>query len=232
MKLHRFYINELHNKYGKITLDHELWINHEPTTHQWLRVLRFKVGDKLVLFNDETEKLYQISQIEDDRSVKLIQLSELERNMPKKNIYLFWAVLKKDKNDWVIQKGTELGVHKFVPIIAERSEKTDINIERANKIIIEASEQCGRSDIPEIREPIHLKEVFNQYQDLEIIVCQQGSNGYKGSSQKLGLIVGPEGGWSPNELTFFESMGANFMGISDFTLRAETASVVAVSRIL
>src|SRR5690606_20204102 len=98
-------------------------------------------------------RLYKIVQVEKD-GVKLELVTEFERKLPERHIYLFFSLLKKDKNEWVLQKCTELGVRNFVPIVADRSEKTGFNLERSEKIVIEAAEQCGRSDIPDVREPI------------------------------------------------------------------------------
>jgi 16S rRNA (uracil1498-N3)-methyltransferase len=234
MKLHRFYIKELHNKFGEVSFGEIVWVHDEKVLWQWVKVLRYRVGDELVVFNDNEERLYKIEVIEDD-SVKLQLITQLERKVPNKKIYLLWSVLKKDKNDWVIQKACELGVHKFIPIIAERSEKTDLNIDRAKKIIIEASEQCGRSDIPEIREPISLTEAISEYSNrAQLLICEQDS-GRKVDVQNLdsvGILVGPEGGWSEPEKKLFLEQDFPHIAISNFTLRAETAAVVGVAKLM
>jgi 16S rRNA (uracil1498-N3)-methyltransferase len=224
----------MHNRFGDIALGKEVWIHNEAFLHQWLHVLRYRVGDQLVVFNDQEERLYKIVKIEGDTSVKLELITELDRKIPEKEVYLLWSVLKKDKNDWVIQKAVELGVHKLVPIIAERSEKTGLNIERAQKIIIEASEQCGRGDIPEIREPITLHEALEEYKDLPLFICEQHDSSDITSEEleKLGVLIGPEGGWTDQEKESFKTAELPHIAISDFTLRAETAAVVAVSKLL
>lgn len=234
MKLHRFYIHEMHNRFGDIALGKEVWVHDETLLHQWLRVLRYRVGDELVVFNDAEERLYKIVKIEGDASVKLELITELERKMPQKEVYLLWSVLKKDKNDWVIQKAVELGVHKLVPVLAERSEKTGLNIERAKKIIIEAAEQCGRGDIPEIREPIFLQEALEEYKDLPLFICEQHSSAVDTAIEleKLGVLIGPEGGWTDTEKVYFTEMGLQHIAISEFTLRAETAAIVVVSKLV
>lgn len=234
MKLHRFYIKEIHNKYGDIPFGETLWVHDEKILQQWLKVLRYRVGDELIVFNDEEERLYKTEVINED-SVKLQLVTQLERKVPDKKIYLLWSVLKKDKNDWVLQKATELGVHKFVPLIAERSEKTGLNIDRAKKIIIEAAEQCGRSDIPLIREPILLQEAVNEYSSkLQLVVCEQEGEPQTTFNQldELGLLIGPEGGWSDNEKNLFATNKLGHINISQFTLRAETAAVVGVAKMM
>jgi 16S rRNA (uracil1498-N3)-methyltransferase len=126
MKLHRFYVGGLHDKWGPVELKHDLWINDEQLVNQWLRVLRYRQDDQLILFNDETERIYKITKIEYPHSVRIELITEQERQLPNVHVYLMWSILKKDKNDWVMQKATELGVRNFVPILADRSEKTDI----------------------------------------------------------------------------------------------------------
>lgn len=234
MKLHRFYIQEMHNKFGDIPMGEIVWVHDENILRQWLRVLRYRIGDELVVFNDEEERLYKIAEISEN-SVKLEMITQLERKIPRKKIYLFWSVLKKDKNDWVLQKATELGVHKFIPVIAERSEKTGINLDRATKILIEASEQCGRSDIPQIREPVSLSEALSEYgNQLQLIICEQESENIIDVSglDSVGLLVGPEGGWSDAEKQLFQEKNLLHIAISNFTLRAETAAVVGVAKLM
>jgi RsmE family RNA methyltransferase len=133
MKLHRFYVGNVHDKSGPLELDYKLWVDDENIVKQWLSVLRFKVGDQLVLFNDESERLYKIINIENPHSVKLQLVTEQNRKLPKKHVYLLWSLLKNDKNDFILQKATELGVRNFVPILAARTTKTGFNLARAKK---------------------------------------------------------------------------------------------------
>lgn len=225
MKIHRFYTTET-------KLEHDLWVSEKTLLHQWLKVLRFRIGQQLVLFNESEDKLYKIIEIEKD-SVHLEYVTDFKRVLPKKNIYLFWSLLKKDKNDWVIQKGTELGVSHFIPLIADRSEKTGFNINRAEKIVIEAAEQCGRSDIPKIRDAMHVAKAIDQYKDkVELFVCEQGTDEYKINENNLGILVGPEGGWSDKEKLLFKDNNLKHLELNDFTLRAETAVISGVIKLL
>lgn len=234
MRLHRFYISEMHNRFGPINMGEELWVHDEKLLNQWLKVLRYRVGDQLILFNDEEERLYKIAVIEEN-SVKLVMETEIRRNLPTKQLYLLWSILKKDKNDWVIQKATELGVHKLVPIFSSRTEKLGFNIERAQKIIIEAAEQCGRGDIPALREPLELAEAVGEYsQKMSLFVCEQhqSTQPVLKKLDKVGVLIGPEGGWNSAEKDWFKQHDLNHINISKFTLRAETAAIVAVSKML
>ena len=233
MKIHRFYTGAVKDKSGPLVLDNNLWVHDKALVNQWLNVLRLKVGDKLVLFNDKSERLYQINVIEAPFSVNLKLITEQQRFLPKRHIYLMWGLLKKDKNDWVLQKATELGVRNFVPLMADRSQKTGFNIDRAKKIIIEASEQCGRSDIAEVREPITVKEALAEYKNIDLFVCEQSETVQNHIEiNRVGLFIGPEGGWSDNEKQLFITNNLGYLNLNDFTLRAETAAVIAVSKML
>lgn len=232
MRLHRFYAGGLHTKWGKVELEKNFWVHDERLMNQWLRVLRYRVGDELVLFDDTVERLYKITKIETPDSVHLELVTEMDRELPAKHVYLLWSLLKKDKNDWVLQKATELGVRNFVPIVADRSEKTGFDIERAQRILIEAAEQCGRADIPDIREPITVDEAISEYADLPLFICEQAEGEPENSLEKAGVLIGPEGGWSDREKELFATKQLPHINIAQFTLRAETAAVTAAGKLL
>lgn len=227
MRLHRFYIDP-----NSFQLKHDFWLHNDPLLHQWTKVLRYQTGQQVVLFDGiETERLYEIVVLKPDEA-HLRLVTDFERQVPKKDVYLMWSLLKKDKNDWVLQKGTELGVSHFLPLLAERSEKTGFDTERALKILIEAAEQCGRSDIPTVREPMLVKTaVEHMGSAVKLLVCEQGTVGDAAfSAPKVGLLVGPEGGWSDQEQAVFKEHSLEYIGLGNFTLRAETAAVVAAAR--
>lgn len=234
MKLHRFFAGRLHDKYGPLELRQHVWINDPELYNQWSRVLRYKIGDELVLFNGEGEdRLYKIHKIE-EMSVGLDLVTELDPVYPKREVYLFWSLLKKDKNDWVLQKCTELGVSHFVPLLSDRTEKTSFDEERALKIVTEAAEQCGRSDIPRIREPLGLQAVIDEFKDkIKLYFAEQheGQTDLGDASEPCGVFVGPEGGWTDEEKILLESNCIK-LNIAQFTLRAETATVAAVTNLM
>lgn len=230
MRVHRFYVSP------DIEKSHDFWLHDERLLHQWKNVLRYSPGQEAVLFDGQGhDALYRIEAIT-DKEAHLIHVTDFEPKLPSKDIYLFWSLLKKDKNDWVLQKCTELGVSHFVPLIADRSEKTGFNLERAHKIVIEAAEQCGRSDIPNVREPFKVETALNEFATkLQLFICEQEQvtdNGQQKTKNSVGVLIGPEGGWSDAEKVLFEKMNINHLNLHDFTLRAETACVAAVTRLL
>ena len=228
MKLHRFFAGDLHDKYGPTELRRHIWVNDQELYNQWVRVLRFKEGGELILFNGQGEdRLYKITKIE-PQSVGLELVTTLEPQLPKKDVYLMGSLLKKDKNEWVLQKCTELGVSHFVPIMSDRTEKTGFDEDRARKIVTEAAEQCGRSDIPQVREPIGLQAAIDEYKDiLQLYFAEQHESGeVQQASDKVGVFVGPEGGWTDNEKVLLAEHSKK-LNIAQFTLRAETACIAA-----
>jgi 16S rRNA (uracil1498-N3)-methyltransferase len=227
VRLHRFFVGR------DLELKHDFWLHDERLLNQWRKVLRFQAGQQVGLFDGiEHERLYKIEEI-DEREAHLIHVTDFERKVPSNNIYLFFSLLKKDKNDWILQKCTELGVSHFIPLLADRSEKTGFNMERAEKIIIEASEQCGRGDIPTVREPMHVQTALTEFQDkLQLFICEQDSDGAELNLDQAGVLIGPEGGWSDKEKELFKTQDIPHLNLHDFTLRAETACVAAVTKLL
>jgi 16S rRNA (uracil1498-N3)-methyltransferase len=224
-RIHRFYVGE------KLELKHNFWLHDQRLLHQWNKVLRYQPGQDVLLFDGiAVDRLYRIAEIKPDEA-HLELITDYERQLPGKNVYLLWSLLKKDKNDWVLQKATEIGVTHFVPLLAERSEKTGFDPERALKIVIEAAEQCGRSDIPTIREPMLITTALEHIgTKIPLVICEQGGLVPDAAAGKeCGVMIGPEGGWSDGERKLFETHNIPELGLGDFTLRAETAAVTAAA---
>ena len=227
MKQHRFFVKDTE-------LGESIWVDDKNLLRQWLSVLRYQTGSQLVLFDGEREdRLYELTRI-GNGAVQLKLVTELERRIPERDLYLLFSLLKKDKNDWVLQKCTELGVRHFVPILSSRTEKTGFNLERAAKIVVEAAEQCGRSDVPRVREPIHLETALKEFEGkIDLYFAEQSDHLLSTTSHlpsAVGVFIGPEGGWTEEEK---ELLAANCekLNLSQFTLRAETACMVASSRL-
>lgn len=152
-----------------------------------------------------------------------------------KEIYLFFSIIKKDNVEWILQKGTEIGVTHFIPILAARSEKKDINMERAEKIVIEASEQCGRNIPPVVHPVMKLENVFNEF-DIPFIVLEKSDTQLSkeefNNETSIGLLIGPEGGWTPEELELFANKKATVRSLGSTVLRAETAAITSSALLL
>jgi 16S rRNA (uracil1498-N3)-methyltransferase len=227
VRLHRFYVGD------EIELKHNFWLHDERLINQWNKVLRFRDNQNVVLFNDTHERLFKIIELKSNEA-HLEFVTDFERKTPKKDVYLLWSLLKKDKNDWVLQKCTELGVSHFIPLLANRSEKTGFDDERARKIVIEAAEQCGRSDIPDVREPLNPDTAIKELgEKITLYICEQDGVDTTGDTDdSVGIFIGPEGGWSDREKQLFTDADIKHLNINDFTLRAETAAITATMKVL
>lgn len=224
MRLHRFFIEEhLRNK-------SEISIFDEEIIHQWKDVFRLRSGDKILLLdNTGFEYITEVVLLAKGKAdLKIIDRSAVS-HMPTKELWLYAAIIKKDNYEWILEKGTEVGVSHFVPVVSDRTEKKDINMERALKIVKEASEQSGRGVMPEVDEPVSLKEAINNASVPLIAFHITGEKfvaDFHNNKQKLGILVGPEGGWSENELQLFKEKEIPIYSIGGLVLRAETAAIV------
>jgi len=228
MKLHRFYIPKEKSE-GTTLYSPEL-------VHQMKNVLKLLPGEKIIFFNgDGSEYLSSIVSFEGKDGVH-IKIEEVKQNDVSldKELFLFFSIIKRDNVEWILEKGTEVGVSHFIPVVSSRSEKKDINIERSGKIVIEATEQCGRNVPPIIHPVMKWEDVFNKF-DLSFIVLEKGGVSFRKQNikdKKIGLLIGPEGGWTKEEIDLFNKNEVSFMSLGPTTLRAETAAVVGSTEVL
>lgn len=236
MRLHRFYISQ--------KIEHtKTIIKDEKIIHQWRDVFRYNVGTEVIIFDGSGNEYDAVIEKMNNREAEVRLVSERKGILPGKDpstgsgqeITLYQSLIKKDKMEWVVEKATELGVSKIVPIISERSEKKGFNIERAKKIAIEASEQCGRADVPVVESIMGLEECI-MVKEGEKIIFDSSGNSFPypiiHNTHPISLFVGPEGGWSEKELEMFKNVNAKIFSLGKLTLRAETAAIVALAKII
>ena len=191
-------------------------------------ILRFKDGERFVLFDGSG---YDFISEFSEENIRIVE-KVLNRREPERKIFLFQSLLKKDKMEWVFQKGTELGVFEFVPIISARSIKKDFKEERARKIINEAAEQSGRAILPKVREAMIFKNAleFVQSERLSGIIADPNSKKHISEAlreNKMALFVGPEGGFTEEEISEAKEHGFKATSLGRLQLRAETAAIIA-----
>lgn len=230
MRLHRFFVEQ------EIGDKKTLEIKEERILSQWRNVLRFSSLDKVILFDGGgSDFLCEINMLTKNEA-KLSVSEKMKVILSKKKITLFVSLIKRENFELVLEKVTELGVSHIVPVVADRSEKKSFNYERSVKIMVEASEQSGRADIPILDEEIKLEEVVNKYKkELNLFVFDPtGSDSYKTivKSDNPGLLIGPEGGFTSKELDFFKENEIPVVRLGEQILRAETANIVAVSLVM
>ena len=233
MRLHRFYINE------KIANKTELILDNSDVVHQIRKVFRLKKADLVIIFDGSgSDFTCGIEDFRDDTIVLGLRSVAKSRFMPEREIYLYAALVKKDTFEWIVEKATELGVTKIIPVIAERTEKKAINEERLKKIVTEASEQSGRGSVPEISLVITLKESVQLVSENKIqsIAFHTDAELFNVSDIKgdkpLVCFIGPEGGWSPDEVALFHDNKIPVKSIGTQVLRTETAVVATLSLVM
>ncbi len=231
MRLHRFYISEV---VGNKT---ELTINSADLANQIHRVFRLKKGDLIVVF-DGSGSDYECSIADFSRETISLNVISVRRShyMPIRDVYLYAAVVKKDTFEWIVEKATELGVTHIIPVMAERSEKKSLNEGRLKKIAVEASEQSGRGNVPTILPIRSLKEALDSKDGFELIAFHTDAPALSRSgldkNVSLGLFIGPEGGWSADEVDMFHSHEIQLVSLGNQVLRSETAVVATLSVVM
>ena len=202
-------------------------------SHYLNKVMRIKENEFFSLFNNKGEweaKILKISK----GLVEFEIIKQLRQKENMKDLWLAFSPIKSNYQNFMIQKATELGVTKFLPIIFDRTIVRSINVERLKKIVIEASEQSNRINIPSIEQTQNLESFLNSNL-VDLIFTDLNSNNKKIDKSKLTnkpicIIVGPEGDFSELErekiLTF---KGVQTVKINENILRSETAVISAIS---
>ena len=226
MRLHRFYINQ------KIEEEAEISISDVELIHQLANVFRFKARDKVIVFDGSGfEYEAEISALNKKESqLKIVDKKEKETSS--KNVSLFLSIIKKGNFELAAEKCTEIGVTEIHPIISERSEKKDLNNERLEKIVKEASEQSGRVTLPKVFNVITLEEAVTQAvsEKKECITFHTEVNQTENTikSNNVAIFIGPEGGWTDKEMELFKKNNFQIKSLGQNVLRAETAAIVSV----
>ena len=206
-------------------------------THYLRDVMRLKTGDKLSIFNTQGE-WNAIIESYDKNETKIKIMEKVRDKNNEKNIWLAFSPIKQNPLNFVIQKGTELGVQKFIPILSERTVVREINIERVKKIIIESSEQSNRISVPEINKPESLKNFLSQFpKKASLIFCDINStenslkNILKKNNEKtVCVLIGPEGDFSENERKMIIDLNqTHSISLAKNILKAETAALSAIT---
>jgi 16S rRNA (uracil1498-N3)-methyltransferase len=227
MRLHRFYTTEHLSGQDSMTL------RDESALHQLRDVFRLTKGDRVIFFDGDGYDYIYEAEVIAKKEASFGYVEKKANFIPTKNVTLYMSLIKKDNFELVLEKATELGVTHFVPVITERTLGKNLNIERAEKIMKEASEQCGRGDVPTIGETTDLEYVLSKNPDV-IIFDMEGEDlsNYKPSTNDYKLLIGPEGGWSDRELQMFKDKNTKVLKLGDTVLRAETAAIVSCATII
>ncbi len=205
----------------------------KPQSHYLTKVMRVKENKVFSLFNGNGE--WEARVLEVSKGIVKFQIvKQLRKKESSKELWLAFSPIKSNYQNFMIQKATELGVTKFLPIIFDRTVVRKINNERLEKIIIEASEQSNRLNVPVIEKAQNLKN-FLKLNSIDLIFTDLNSNNKKIDKSKLTdkpicIIIGPEGDFSETErekILSFKDVQA--LKINENVLRSETAVISAIS---
>ena len=204
-----------------------------------VRVLRAHVGEKFDIVTGNCVRRGRISKITEQRVEFELEEEIAGTSIPK--ITLLLAIFKFDRMEWAIEKVTELGVSRIVPVIASRTDAhlasaAHKRVERWERIARQASEQSRRSKAPEMAGPVKLVEAMDQASPLRFVLAEtereqslkDALRAHPGIAE-LSLAVGPEGGWTTDELSRFKESEWIPASLGNTVLRAETAAIAATA---
>ncbi len=206
--------------------------------HQIKNVLRLGEGEGIILVDgrgqEATAKIMAYGK--DFIAVEILEV-KANQNEPARRVILYCAILKRENFELVAQKATEVGVSEIVPVISQRTVKTGLKKDRLAKIIKEAAEQSGRVRLPVLREALDFKETIREAKnnsvnilfDLSGAKFTQSDCVNLAQQEKFGIsiFIGPEGGWSEEEIALAKEAGFKIASLGRLTLRGETAAIVA-----
>ena len=217
----------------KITENSSSLLSKEHS-HYLVNVMRLKKGSKVNFFNKEGEWLSEIIFLEREK-IEVKFLNKIKESSKLANVELAICLVKKNPMEIILQKATELGVRKIIPLVSERSEVKELNFDRANKIVIEATEQSNQLHPPEIDKITKLKNFIDQFENKTLLFADVNSDqklehkNFK-PAQASCILIGPEGDFSPVERELI-SKKANVIpfSLSKNILRTDTAVISAIS---
>lgn len=205
-----------------------------PPANYLGNVLRLKAGAKVKLFDDETgEWLAEIA----DAGKKRVAIVVGEHLRPRETVpdlWLLFAPVKRGRIDWLVEKATELGVARLLPVLTRRTIVDRLNLDRLRAHAVEAAEQCGRTALPELAEPVRLAAALAGWpSDRLLYFADEGGGEPLAATARAGpaaILIGPEGGFDDEERAAIRSLAsARPVSLGPRILRADTAALTAVS---
>ena len=239
--VHRFFVPPSHIESGRVTLTSD-------ASRQLARVLRARPGDRIVVLDDSGyEYAVTLESVTARSASGVIAGRYAGIDETQLSITLYQGLMKADRFEYVLQKGTELGIKRFVPIVSERTVARDVispnRLKRWNKIIQEAAEQAGRSRLPALEDAVSFTEACDSISKPAIIgwECERDT-GIRDTllrqrpdierAQSIGIVIGSEGGLTDAEVAYAISCGIAPVSLGRRILRAETAGIIAAAAVL
>lgn len=242
--MHRFFIPEFEPVDRKITLS-------GPVARQIKTVLRLEMNDQINLFDGSgSEWLAEIDRIGKTGVYITLKSDVSPVPEPIAQITMLLGLARPERIEFAIQKCTELGAVRFVPVISERVQRGNKatpsvhRLARWRRIAIEAAEQSGRATVPAVEPPQALMEAVEEQLRLRPVLCmweetadsslplKRAVQSHKRHTTELATLIGPPGGFSHNEASAIQKAGADLVTLGPRVLRTETAAVTTISTIL
>lgn len=236
--MHRFFVPPESIQADRVILQ-------DAVLHQLRHVLRMKPGESFIVLDNQG---WQYTVVLHDETMAVITHRQPAANEPAVRITLYQALLKKDNFEWVLQKCTEIGVATFVPVESSRTipRASDVNnhkIQRWQRIITEAAEQSRRGVLPALRTAQTFEQALEHIPAYDRALIPWENETARTIEEALrpepfeqprtvALFIGPEGGFSTDEITLASSRGAVPVSLGPRILRAETASIAAALLVL
>lgn len=212
----------------------------DSLAHHAVRVLRLKHQTPIVLFDGRQGQYQATLIIEGKKALAHIHDFEIRNVELPGQLTLAQALVSADKMDWIIEKAVETGVHTFAPVLARRSvvslgaERLEKKMHHWEKIIESACAQCGRNQLMQLSQPQTLANLLDS--NSLTLVCHPGSSYtlrdiLSPATNRITLLIGPEGGWSDEEMAQADQAGAHPVRFGKRILRTETAGLAMVAAI-
>jgi 16S rRNA (uracil1498-N3)-methyltransferase len=207
-------------------------------SHYLANVLRMGEGSELLVFNGRDGEWLARVALKSKKAVELTAIEQTRPQPPRPDLAYCFAPLKQGRLDYLVQKAVEMGAGVLQPVITQHTQVTKIGSDRILANAIEAAEQCGILAIPEVREAAKLERLLGSWdKDRRLIFCDEDSStnnplpALKGiAANKLGLLVGPEGGFSDDERRQLRALPfVTAIPLGPRILRADTAAVAALA---
>jgi 16S rRNA (uracil1498-N3)-methyltransferase len=207
----------------------------QPQSHYLAQVMRRQPGDMVRVFDGVSgEWAARVIRV----GKKAVELQLQSPSAPQEAVADLWlcvAPLKRGRVDWVAEKACELGVARLVPVLTARTVVDKLNLDRLRGHMIEAAEQCGRTAVPEIAEPVKLAALLKSWPPARSLIFADEKGGppmakaIAGLSGPSAILIGPEGGFTPEEATAVRARPESIpVSLGPRILRADTAAAVAV----
>lgn len=205
-----------------------------PAAHYLLNVMRLKLGDPILLFdNGSGEWLATVADAgRKSLTLRIERQTKAIEQVP--DLWLCFAPIKKARLDWIIEKATELGVARLQPVITERTIVERVKRERLEAQIIEACEQCGRTAVPTLADPVKLPQLLRDWPAARALLFADEAGGTPlaevDAPAPAAILTGPEGGFTDRERDLLLAAPAvRRIALGPRILRAETAAIAAIS---